>query len=75
MTLIIVFRQMTSLEDDAYSFGYILLEALVGPSKSDRREAFMQNDMVSKLISGLMQILLIYATINNHALFLTIDGY
>ncbi|ONI08015.1 hypothetical protein PRUPE_5G153400 [Prunus persica] len=39
--------QMTSLEDDAYSFGYILLEALVGPSKSDRREAFMQNDMAS----------------------------
>lgn len=41
-----VFRQMKSLEDDAYSFGYILLEAVVGASISARREAFLLNDMV-----------------------------
>lgn len=30
---------MKNLEDDAYSFGFILLEALVGPSVSAKREA------------------------------------
>ncbi|KAM0979338.1 hypothetical protein ACFX1X_015465 [Malus domestica] len=39
--------QMTSLEDDAYSFGYILLEALVGSSMSSRREVILQNNMAS----------------------------
>ena len=37
---------MTRLEDDVYSFGLILLESLVGPSVSARREAFLQNEMV-----------------------------
>lgn len=37
---------MKSLEDDAYSFGYILLEAIVGASVSARREAFLLNDLV-----------------------------
>ncbi|CAN6578549.1 unnamed protein product [Malus baccata var. baccata] len=39
--------QMTSLDDDAYSFGYILLEALVGSSISSTREAILQNNMAS----------------------------
>lgn len=37
---------MTSLEDDAYSFGFILLEALVGPSLAATREAFLLKEMV-----------------------------
>lgn len=41
-----IFRQMTSLEDDAYSFGFIILEALVGPSQSASREAFLLKEMV-----------------------------
>lgn len=39
-------RQMTSLEDDAYSFGFILLEALVGPSLAASREIFLLKEMV-----------------------------
>lgn len=39
-------RQMTSLEDDAYSFGFIILEALVGPFQSSKREAFYAKEMV-----------------------------
>lgn len=34
------------LEDDVYSFGFILLEALVGPSLSAKREANVLNVMV-----------------------------
>ncbi|GMN56786.1 hypothetical protein TIFTF001_033443, partial [Ficus carica] len=37
--------QMTSLEDDAYSFGFILLEALVGPSLAASREIFLLKEM------------------------------
>lgn len=37
---------MTSLEDDAYSFGFILLEAIVGPSQASKREAFVLKEMV-----------------------------
>lgn len=40
------FRQMTNLEDDVYSFGFILLEALVGPSVAARREAFLLHEKV-----------------------------
>ncbi|PON72177.1 Tyrosine-protein kinase [Trema orientale] len=39
--------QMTSLEDDAYSFGFIILEALVGPSQSASREAFLLKEMAT----------------------------
>ncbi|KAL2347013.1 hypothetical protein Fmac_001013 [Flemingia macrophylla] len=39
--------QMKSLEDDVYSFGFILLEALVGPSVSPKREAIVLNLMAS----------------------------
>ncbi|KAM6570262.1 hypothetical protein CsatB_018247 [Cannabis sativa] len=39
--------QMTSLEDDAYSFGYIILEAVVGPSQSASREAFLLKEMTT----------------------------
>ena len=34
------------LEDDVYSFGFILLEALAGPSVSAKREAVVLNVMV-----------------------------
>ncbi|XP_004500660.1 probable inactive leucine-rich repeat receptor-like protein kinase At3g03770 isoform X2 [Cicer arietinum] len=37
--------QMKRSEDDIYSFGFILLEALVGPSMSSRREATVLNAM------------------------------
>jgi hypothetical protein len=40
------FRQMKKLEDDIYSFGFILLEALVGPSTSAKKEATVLNAMV-----------------------------
>lgn len=39
--------QMKSLGDDVYSFGFMLLESIVGPTVSARREAFLQNEMVS----------------------------
>ncbi|KAK7282020.1 hypothetical protein RIF29_10485 [Crotalaria pallida] len=39
--------QMKKLEDDVYSFGFILLEALAGPSGSDKREAAVLNAMAS----------------------------
>ncbi|XP_010250786.1 PREDICTED: probable inactive leucine-rich repeat receptor-like protein kinase At3g03770 [Nelumbo nucifera] len=39
--------QRKKLEDDVYSFGFILLEALVGPSVSGRGEAFLLNEMAS----------------------------
>ncbi|KAH1126366.1 hypothetical protein AAZX31_06G163800 [Glycine max] len=39
--------QMKMLEDDVYSFGFILLEALVGPSLSAKREANVLNVMAS----------------------------
>nr|XP_048330902.1 probable inactive leucine-rich repeat receptor-like protein kinase At3g03770 isoform X1 [Ziziphus jujuba var. spinosa]XP_048330903.1 probable inactive leucine-rich repeat receptor-like protein kinase At3g03770 isoform X1 [Ziziphus jujuba var. spinosa] len=37
--------QLTSIEDDAYSFGFILLEAIVGPSQASKREAFILKEM------------------------------
>lgn len=40
-------RKMKNLDDDVYSFGYIILESIVGPSVSERKESFMLNDMVS----------------------------
>ena len=37
---------MKRLEDDVYSFGFIILEALVGPSVFAKREAIVLNEMV-----------------------------
>ncbi|CAA2954019.1 probable inactive leucine-rich repeat receptor kinase At3g03770 [Olea europaea subsp. europaea] len=37
----------TKLEDDVYNFGFILLESLVGPIASGKREAFLLNEMTS----------------------------
>lgn len=39
--------QMKKLEDDIYSFGFIILEALVGPSMFAKREAAVLNAMAS----------------------------
>ncbi|KAL0342330.1 UNVERIFIED_CONTAM: putative inactive leucine-rich repeat receptor-like protein kinase [Sesamum calycinum] len=39
--------QMKSLEDDIYSFGFILVESLIGPSVHERKESFLLNEMVS----------------------------
>lgn len=36
---------MTKLEDDVYSFGFILVEALLGSSVSEREASFL-NEMV-----------------------------
>lgn len=37
----------TTLEDDVYNFGFILLESLVGPIVSGKGEAFLLNEMAS----------------------------
>ncbi|KAJ8768146.1 hypothetical protein K2173_021086 [Erythroxylum novogranatense] len=37
-----------NLEDDIYNFGFILLESLVGPIVTGKREAFLLNEMVSQ---------------------------
>lgn len=39
--------QTKNLEDDIYSFGFILLESLIGPSLCARKESFLLNEMVS----------------------------
>ncbi|GMY15089.1 probable inactive leucine-rich repeat receptor-like protein kinase At3g03770 [Fagus crenata] len=39
--------QMKNLEDDVCSFGFILLEALVGPSVYARRDVLLLNEMAS----------------------------
>ncbi|KVI06170.1 probable inactive leucine-rich repeat receptor-like protein kinase At3g03770 isoform X2 [Cynara cardunculus var. scolymus] len=39
--------QMKNLEDDVYSFGFILLETLVGPSAASRKDEFLTNEMAS----------------------------
>ncbi|KAK3043287.1 hypothetical protein RJ639_002530 [Escallonia herrerae] len=39
--------QMKSLEDDVFSFGFILLESLAGPSVSARKEAFLLSEKAS----------------------------
>ncbi|KAI3499549.1 hypothetical protein L1887_35352 [Cichorium endivia] len=39
--------QMKNLEDDVYSFGFILLESLVGPSVASRKDEFLMNEMAS----------------------------
>lgn len=39
------FREMKRLEDDIYSFGFILLEALLGLSVSAKKEAIFPNVM------------------------------
>ena len=45
---------MKRLEDDIYSFGFILLEALVGPSVSSQKEAILPNVMVCICLSCLI---------------------
>lgn len=40
------FRQRRIFEDDAYSFGFIILESFIGPSVASRREEFLLNEMV-----------------------------
>ncbi|KAK2978180.1 hypothetical protein RJ640_030353 [Escallonia rubra] len=40
-------RQMKSLEDDVFSFGFILLESLAGPSVSARKDAFLLSEKAS----------------------------
>ncbi|KAL5750736.1 hypothetical protein ACOSP7_025339 [Xanthoceras sorbifolium] len=39
--------QMTKLEDDVFSFGFMLLEAIVGPSVSARKGAFLRDELAS----------------------------
>ncbi|XP_071731747.1 probable inactive leucine-rich repeat receptor-like protein kinase At3g03770 [Rutidosis leptorrhynchoides] len=39
--------KMKNLEDDVYSFGFILLESLVGPSAASRKDEFLMNEMAS----------------------------
>ncbi|KAJ6748435.1 LEUCINE-RICH REPEAT PROTEIN KINASE FAMILY PROTEIN [Salix purpurea] len=40
-------RQMERLEDDVSSFGFILLESLVGPSVSARRDKLVPDELAS----------------------------
>ncbi|KAI9174678.1 hypothetical protein LWI28_021105 [Acer negundo] len=37
--------QMTILEDDVFSFGFMLIEAIVGPSVSARKGAFLRDEL------------------------------
>lgn len=39
--------RVDKLQDDVYNFGFILLEALVGPMTSGKGEAFLLNEMTS----------------------------
>ncbi|KAE8694546.1 Leucine-rich repeat protein kinase family protein isoform 4 [Hibiscus syriacus] len=41
-----ILRQMTRLEDDVYSFGIILLEAMLGSSIAAKMEATLRNELV-----------------------------
>lgn len=45
---------MKKLADDVYDFGFILLEALVGPIVTGKGETFLLNEMVQYLISKLI---------------------
>ncbi|KAJ0048095.1 hypothetical protein Pint_15702 [Pistacia integerrima] len=40
-------RQMIKLEDDVLSFGFMILESLVGPSVSARKGAFLRDELAS----------------------------
>lgn len=41
-------RQMMNLKDDVYSFGFVLLEALVAPSVSARKGPSILKEMVGQ---------------------------
>ncbi|CAJ1975030.1 unnamed protein product [Sphenostylis stenocarpa] len=68
--------QMKMLEDDVYSFGFILLEALVGPSVSAKTEAIVLNAMATfntqdgwkKIVDPVVQ-----ATCSKESLFVVIS--
>lgn len=47
---------MIKLEDDVFSFGFMILESLVGPSVSARKGAFLTDELVWN--SDLKQIIL-----------------
>ncbi|ESW09926.1 hypothetical protein PHAVU_009G167600 [Phaseolus vulgaris] len=68
--------QMKMLEDDVYSFGFILLEALAGPSVSAKREAVVLNVMASfNSEDGWKQIVdpVVQATCSKESLFVVIS--
>ncbi|XP_027338526.1 probable inactive leucine-rich repeat receptor-like protein kinase At3g03770 [Abrus precatorius] len=68
--------QMKRLEDDVYSFGFILLEALVGPSVSAKSEAIMLNAMAScNNQDGWKQVVdpVVQATCSKESLFIVIS--
>ncbi|XP_020214014.1 probable inactive leucine-rich repeat receptor-like protein kinase At3g03770 isoform X1 [Cajanus cajan] len=68
--------QMKSLEDDVYSFAFILLEALVGPSVSAKREAIVRNVMASfNSEDGWKQVVdpVVQATCSKESLFVVIS--
>ncbi|KAK7302227.1 hypothetical protein RJT34_13111 [Clitoria ternatea] len=68
--------QMKRLEDDVYSFGFILLEALVGPSVSAKREAIVLNVMASfNSQDGWKEIVdpVVQATCSKESLFIVIS--
>ncbi|KAK7350696.1 hypothetical protein VNO77_09574 [Canavalia gladiata] len=68
--------QMKRLEDDVYSFGFILLEALVGPSVSAKREATVLNVMASfNDQDGWKQVVdpVVQATCSKESLFIVIS--
>ncbi|KAF7838191.1 putative inactive leucine-rich repeat receptor-like protein kinase [Senna tora] len=65
--------EMKRLEDDVHSFGFILLEALVGPSVSAKREAILLNVMDSE--DGWKQIVdpIVQAKCSKESLFVVIS--
>lgn len=43
-------REMVNLEDDVYSFGFILLEALMGPAVSERGPEHCLKELVGSTL-------------------------
>lgn len=46
-------HKTTNLDDDVYSFGFILLESLIGPIVSGKGESFLLNEMVCYIFLNL----------------------
>lgn len=56
-------RQMMNLKDDVYSFGFILLEALVAPSVSTRKGPSILKEMVGHKVSDYCFICIMHSMV------------
>ena len=55
-----------NLKDDVYSFGFILLEALVAPSVSTRKGPYILKEMVGQKLSDYCFIYIIHSRLLNY---------